>query len=85
MQNNAETEKKVIKCLDRIRPYLQHDGGDVEYVKFVDGIVYIRMSGACEGCGYVDSDISDGIEAMLLEEVPGVIGVENIHDESAEQ
>lgn len=82
MQNNGETEKKVIKCLERIRPYLQHDGGDVSFIKFVDGIVYIKMSGACEGCGYIDSDISDGIEAMLLEEVPGVIGVENVTNES---
>lgn len=73
---NVET--KIKNILNRIRPYLQNDGGDAEFVKFEDGIVYIRMLGACIGCGSLDSTLKDGIEAILLEEVEGVIGVENI-------
>ena len=61
-----------------MRPYLQHDGGDVEFVKFEDGVVYVKMLGACVGCTSIDLTIQDGIEAILLEEVPGVIAVETV-------
>jgi len=76
---NAELiEKQVVEILHKVRPYLQRDGGDVKYVKFEDGIVYVEMMGACVGCSALDSTLKDGIEAILLEEVPGIIGVENI-------
>ena len=42
-----ETEKQIVEILEKLRPYLQRDGGDVEYVKFEDGIVYVQMLGAC--------------------------------------
>ena len=76
--SNDTTEKQIIEILHKVRPYLQRDGGDVRYVKFEDGIVYVEMLGACVGCGALDSTLKDGIEAILLEEVPGIIGVENI-------
>ena len=41
-----ETEKQIVEILEKLRPYLQRDGGDVEYVKFEDGIVYVQMLGA---------------------------------------
>lgn len=69
---------KIQNVLNRIRPYLQNDGGDAEFVKFEDGIVYVRMLGACIGCGSLDSTLKDGIESILLEEVEGVIGVEHV-------
>ena len=69
---------KIQNVLNRIRPYLQNDGGDAEFVKFEEGIVYVRMLGACIGCGSLDSTLKDCIESILLEEVEGVIGVENI-------
>ena len=75
---NEEIEKKVILILNKVRPYLQHDGGDLEFVRFEDGIVYVKMLGACVGCSSIDLTIQDGIEAILLEEVPGVIGVETV-------
>ena len=75
---NEEIEKKVVLILNKVRPYLQHDGGDLEFVKFEDGIVYVKMLGACVGCSSIDLTIQDGIEAILLEEVPGVIGVETV-------
>lgn len=71
-----EIELHVRNILTKIRPYLQHDGGDVEFVKFADGIVYVKMLGACVGCSSIDLTLKDGIEAILLEDVPGVIGVE---------
>mgnify|MGYP000845256187 FL=1 len=76
---NAEMiEKQVKEILHKVRPYLQRDGGDVKYVKYEDGIVFVSMLGACVGCSALDSTLKDGIEAILLEEVPGIIGVENI-------
>ncbi|MCK5387952.1 MAG: NifU family protein [Candidatus Izimaplasma sp.] len=71
-------EKQVKEVLLKVRPYLQKDGGDVKYIRFKDGIVYVQMLGACVGCSFLDTTLRDGIEAILIEEVPGVIGVENI-------
>ena len=71
-------ENKIKFILSKIRPYIRSHGGDVEYVKFEDGIVYVRMLGACVGCSALDTSLNDAIEAILLEEVPEVIGVENL-------
>lgn len=71
-------ETKICNVINRIRPYLQQDGGDAEFITFKDGIVYIKMLGACAGCGSIDVTLKETIEAILLEEVPGVIGVENV-------
>ena len=67
---------QIKTIIEKIRPYLQRDGGDVEFVSFKDGIVYVKMLGACIGCSSIDLTMKDGIEALLLEEVPGVIGIE---------
>ena len=64
---------QIENTLDKVRPFLQREGGDIEYIGFKDGIVYLKMVGACEGCMYVDADIKDGVEIILMEEVPGVI------------
>ena len=69
---------KVQNILNKIRPYIQKDGGDVEFVEIKDNIVYVRMLGACVGCSSIDTTLKDGIEAMILEEVEGIIGVENL-------
>lgn len=72
METKIEEIKHVI---EKIRPYIQRDGGDVEFVAFEDGIVTVKMLGACMGCIALDDTISEGIEAILLDEVPGVVGV----------
>ena len=51
-------------------------------LKFEDGIVYVRLLGACIGCSSSDDTITNSVEALLLEEVPGVIGVEVVEEES---
>lgn len=68
-------EEKIKELLDSIRPYLNNDGGDVEYIKFEDGIVYLKMHGACSDCALIDNTLYNGIEAMLVEEIPEVFGV----------
>ncbi|MBI9009073.1 MAG: NifU family protein [Tenericutes bacterium] len=71
-----QTVIKIKEVLDRVRPQLQEDGGDVEFVKFEDGLVFVKVHGACVGCSYINVTLYDGIESILLAEVPGVIGVE---------
>ena len=73
--NEEETIRLIEATLDKIRPFLQRDGGDVEFIGFRDGIVYVTMVGACEGCSYAQDDISAGVEIIIMEEVPGVVAV----------
>ena len=70
-----ETIKLIKETLDKVRPFINRDGGDIEFVDFIDGIVYVNMKGACADCIMIDSTLSEGIEIILQEEVPGVIGV----------
>ena len=70
-----ETIKLIKETLDKVRPFINRDGGDIEFVDFIDGIVYVNMKGACQDCVLIDTTLSDGIEIILQEEVPGVIDV----------
>jgi Fe-S cluster biogenesis protein NfuA len=79
-QNNQSLEMQVKTIISKIRPYLLRDGGDIEFLRIVDGIVYVKMVGACAGCASIDVTLKDGIEAILLEEVPGIFGVENVYE-----
>lgn len=71
-----DIETQIERVLDKIRPFLNRDGGDVEYVGFKEGVVYVKMAGACEGCIMASDDITAGVEIILVEEVPGVTGVD---------
>ena len=70
-----KTEEKIIKVLEKIKPFLEADGGNLEFIKFENGNVYIRLLGACSNCGMIDYTIKDGIEATLVEEIPEVVSV----------
>lgn len=72
-------ENKIIKSLDRIRPYIQRDGGNIEFVSVnEEGIVTVKFFGACVGCSLQVFTLKGGVEALLMEEVPEVKGVEAI-------
>ncbi len=73
--NDEEIIKQIEAVLDKIRPFLQRDGGDIDFIGYRDGVVYVTMVGACEGCFYAQDDISSGVEIILMEEVPGVMAV----------
>ena len=73
-----EMEIEVRNVIEKIRPYLLRDGGDLEFIKVEDGIVYVHMLGACAGCLALDETLKDGVEQILIEEVPGVVEVVNI-------
>ena len=76
--DTIKIEEQIKKILNKIRPYLNSEGGDLEYIGFKDGIVYVRMLGACIDCGALDSTLKDGIEALLVENIPEVIEVKNL-------
>lgn len=75
--SEEETVKAIEATLEKIRPFLQRDGGDIDFIGFRDGIVYVAMVGACEGCSLAQDDISAGVEIILMEEVPGVMQVKS--------
>lgn len=72
-----EIENTIKEVLDRIRPYLQSDGGDVIFKKYENGVVYVKLTGACSDCPLVDNTLESGIEEAILNEVPEVIKVVN--------
>ena len=62
-------EEEVIKIIDDLRPFLMNDGGNIEFVKLEDNIVYIRLQGACLYCNMQDFTIKDGIERIIKEKI----------------
>ena len=71
-------EEKIKEMIDKLRPFLISDGGNIEFVKYEDGIVYIKMLGACAGCELIDMTLKEGVESAIKEEVPTVKEVRNI-------
>jgi Fe-S cluster biogenesis protein NfuA len=67
--------EKVEKALGTIRPALQRDGGDVEIVDVADGVVKLRLTGACGGCPMATMTLKHGVERVIKEEVPEVTEV----------
>lgn len=70
---------KVSQSLEKIRPSLQADGGDVELVDVTeDGVVQVRLKGACAGCPMSTMTLKNGIERLLKQEIPEVKSVESV-------
>jgi Fe-S cluster biogenesis protein NfuA len=69
-------KEKVQEAIDKIRPMLQRDGGDVELVGVIDGIVTVRLKGACAGCAMSQMTLKDGIEKFLKKEIPEIVAVQ---------
>jgi Fe-S cluster biogenesis protein NfuA len=71
--------KKLVElALGKIRPMLQRDGGDIELVEVNDGVVKVRLTGACKGCPMSQMTLKQGVEKLLLKEVPGLKEVQAI-------
>lgn len=70
--SDSDITTQVNQVLDKIRPYIQADGGDLHLVSIADGIVTVSMSGACAGCSLIDQTLNTGIKAWLIDEVPGI-------------
>lgn len=72
---NESTIQLIKETLNKIRPFIQRDGGDVIFDSFEDGIVYVSMIGACAGCTLIEDTLYNGVETILMEEVPGIVAV----------
>ena len=73
-ETNDVTER-IKAVIDKVRPYLQNDGGDVEFIRYENGIAYVKLIGACSNCPMAQMTLQDGIENALISEVPEVIKV----------
>ncbi len=72
-------EERIRKALNTIRPYLQADGGDVELISVTkDGIVNVKLTGACSSCPMSQMTLRAGVERALIREVPGIRRVEAV-------
>jgi Fe-S cluster biogenesis protein NfuA len=70
--------EKVEKAIEKIRPFLQQDGGDIELVDIKDGVVKVKLKGACGCCPMAQMTLKSTVEKALKEEIPEIIRVESI-------
>lgn len=68
-------EEKINAVLDKLRPFLINDGGNIEFQGFKDGICYIKFMGACANCALSNITLNDGIKEALINEIPEIIDV----------
>ena len=74
------TEEKIKIIIDSIRPYILMENGDIEFIKYENHYVYIKLTGACQNCAYNNLTINQGILETLKKEIPeikGIIKIEN--------
>jgi len=71
-------EEKVKKAIEKIRPLLQRDGGDIEFVALEDNVVKVKLQGACCGCPMSQMTIKGVVEETIKKEVPGIERVETV-------
>ena len=76
--NEKEIILKIQELLDDIRPFLNMDGGDIEFIKYEEGYLYVKLTGACAMCGFQDITLKDNIEAYLKEDIKELKGVINV-------
>jgi len=73
-------EQNLKDALENIRPYLQRDGGDVEFIDYTDdNVVQIKLLGHCAGCPHAQATVKGGIERLLKEQYPEIAGVEAVN------
>lgn len=76
---NPTLEQKVKSIVDQIRPYLQEDGGDIEYVGLTPGnVVHVKLRGACGSCPHARMTLKNGVEQTIRHYLPEVVSVEDV-------
>lgn len=73
-----EKEKIIMDIINQLKPYLNDEGGDIEFIKLEDDYVYIKLHGACTICNFKDYTIQNGIFETIHAEVPSIKGVINV-------
>jgi Fe-S cluster biogenesis protein NfuA len=77
-QESNDLKRKVAQVLNEVRPALQRDGGDVELVDVVDGVVQVALQGACQGCPMSQMTMAHGIGRILKARIPEVVDVQAV-------
>jgi Fe-S cluster biogenesis protein NfuA len=77
---NTDLRDRVQAVLEEVRPNLQADGGDVELVDVIDGVVKVRLQGACHGCPMAAMTLQMGIERVIKSQIPEITAVEKVED-----
>ncbi len=73
MEDKNIIREKVVNALNRVRPYLQNDGGDIDLIDITDDmIVKVKLTGACHGCPYAMQTLKAGVEQAIIQEVPEI-------------
>ena len=86
LENDSDIVQEIKELLDtRIRPMVHEDGGDIEYISFEDGVVVVKLKGACASCPSSTATLKGGIENMLQHYIPEVISVEALDEGSEDQ
>ena len=76
--NTKSVEERTREVIDAIRPYIQADGGDIEFVEVKDGNAHVRLHGACAMCPHAAMTLQMGVEKNLRERVPEIQHVVNV-------
>ena len=76
--NINDIELRIRAVIEKVKPFLISDGGNLEFIKYEDGIVYVKLFGACKDCPMLDVTLKDGIEELIINEIPEVKEVRNI-------
>ena len=71
-------EEQIIEVLDGLRPYLNSDGGDIEFLEYQDGVVFVKLIGACGHCPHKNETMQHGILASLKDAIPEITDVINV-------
>lgn len=71
-------ENRIKEIIDKLKPFLISEGGNIEFVKYENNVVYIRMMGACANCEMLDLTLKEGIETSIISEIPEVKEVINV-------
>ena len=75
MQENTKTIEQIKEILNSLRPYLNMDGGDVEFIEYKDKIVYVKLTGACAACMFSDDTIKNGLYETLKADIPEITDI----------
>ena len=71
-------ENKIKKLIEELRIYLNMDGGDIEFIKYEDKTLYVKLTGACANCEYQDQTLSENLLSSIKEEIPEIEEIVNV-------
>ena len=78
MSSSKKVIAQIKEAIEELRPYLNMDGGAIEFIKYEDKIVYVKLSGACQACLYTDDTLKNGVYETLKRDIPEIEGVVNV-------